>query len=98
MSRWRRGARRARGEFPTLTSGVKIILVHPRGFCAGVRMAIDVVDRVLELFPGQTIHVFHEIVHNTHVVGRFERRGVVFVDSLDDIPSPAGKIVVFSAH
>ncbi|MCC6427771.1 MAG: 4-hydroxy-3-methylbut-2-enyl diphosphate reductase [Phycisphaerales bacterium] len=77
---------------------MKIILVHPRGFCAGVRMAIDVVDQVLELFPGETVYVFHEIVHNKHVVGRFTRRGVVFVESLEDIPGPRGKIVVFSAH
>ncbi|MCK6476443.1 MAG: 4-hydroxy-3-methylbut-2-enyl diphosphate reductase [Phycisphaerales bacterium] len=77
---------------------MKIILVHPRGFCAGVRMAIDVVDQVLGLFPGETIYVFHEIVHNKHVVGRFTRRGVVFVERLEDIPDPRGKIVVFSAH
>ncbi len=77
---------------------MKLILVHPRGFCAGVRMAIDVVDQVLGLFPGETVYVFHEIVHNKHVVGRFTRRGVVFVESLEDIPDPSGKIVVFSAH
>ncbi len=61
-------------------------------------MAIDVVDQVLELFPGETIYVFHEIVHNKHVVGRFTRRGVEFVESLEAIPQPRGKIVVFSAH
>lgn len=61
-------------------------------------MAIDVVDQVLALFPGETIYIFHEIVHNKHVVGRFTHRGVVFVEALADIPEPKGKIVVFSAH
>ena len=59
-------------------------------------MAIDVVDQVVGLFPGQTIYVYHEIVHNKHVVGRFKDRGVRFVDSLEDVPE--GAIVVFSAH
>jgi 4-hydroxy-3-methylbut-2-enyl diphosphate reductase len=59
-------------------------------------MAIDVVDQVLELFPGEQIYVYHEIVHNKHVVGRFKGRGVQFVDDVDDIPH--GQIVVFSAH
>jgi 4-hydroxy-3-methylbut-2-enyl diphosphate reductase len=59
-------------------------------------MAIDVVDQVLDLFPGEQIYVFHEIVHNKHVVGRFRDRGVVFVDSIADVPE--GRIVVFSAH
>jgi 4-hydroxy-3-methylbut-2-enyl diphosphate reductase len=75
---------------------VKIILVNPRGFCAGVRMAVDVVDLVLDTFPNQPVFVFHEIVHNKHVVGDFRRRGVSFVDSIADIPP--GSIVVFSAH
>lgn len=75
---------------------VRILLTNPRGFCAGVAMAIDVVDQVVNLFPGRTIYVYHQIVHNKHVVGRFEDRGVVFVDSLDEVPS--GQIVVFSAH
>lgn len=79
---------------------MRIILVNPRGFCAGVRMAIDVVDQVVDLYPGRTIYVYHEIVHNRHVVGRFRDRGVRFVDALDEVPAhqnpPA--IVVFSAH
>ncbi len=75
---------------------MRILLTNPRGFCAGVRMAIDVVDRVVDLFPGRTVYVYHQIVHNKHVVGRFEDRGVVFVDNLDQIPE--GEIVVFSAH
>ncbi len=75
---------------------MEIILANPRGFCAGVHMAIDVVDQVLDLYPGQTIYVFHEIVHNKHVVGRFKDRGVVFVESLNEVPE--GEIVIFSAH
>ncbi len=59
-------------------------------------MAIDVVDQVLDLFPGEPVYVFHEIVHNKHVVGRFVDRGVRFVDRLADVPE--GNIVVFSAH
>lgn len=75
---------------------MRIILTNPRGFCAGVRMAIDVVDQVLDLFPGETIYVYHEIVHNRHVVGRFRDRGVVFVESVEE--PPPGAILVFSAH
>ncbi len=59
-------------------------------------MAIDVVDRVLDLFPDETVYVYHEIVHNRHVVGRFRDRGVVFVESVED--PPPGSILVFSAH
>ena len=82
--------------FPYDSAAMKILLTNPRGFCAGVAMAIDVVDQVVNLFPGKTIYVYHQIVHNKHVVGRFEDRGVVFVDDLDEVPS--GQIVVFSAH
>ena len=73
-----------------------IILANPRGFCAGVHMAIDVVDQVLELFPGKPIYVYHEIVHNKHVVNRFKDRGVTFVEEVSEVP--AGSIIVFSAH
>ena len=75
---------------------MKVILTNPRGFCAGVRMAVDVVERAAELFPGRTIYVYHEIVHNRHVVGRFRDRGVAFVENVADVPP--GEIVVFSAH
>lgn len=75
---------------------MKIVLVNPRGFCAGVRMAIDVVDQVIELLPDEDIYVYHEIVHNRHVVERFVNQGVTFVESLEDVPE--GSIVVFSAH
>jgi 4-hydroxy-3-methylbut-2-en-1-yl diphosphate reductase len=75
---------------------MRLILVNPRGFCAGVRMAIDVVDQVLDLFPGEPIYVYHEIVHNRHIVGRFQERGVRFIEDVDEVPE--GSIVVFSAH
>jgi 4-hydroxy-3-methylbut-2-enyl diphosphate reductase len=59
-------------------------------------MAIDVVDQVLDVFPDDTVYVYHEIVHNKHVVGRFRDRGVVFVEDVAEVPE--GQIVVFSAH
>lgn len=75
---------------------MRIILANPRGFCAGVYMAVDVVDQLLDICEGEPIYVFHEIVHNRHVVERFRSRGVRFVDSVEDIPE--GAICVFSAH
>jgi 4-hydroxy-3-methylbut-2-enyl diphosphate reductase len=74
---------------------MKILLANPRGFCAGVNMAIDCVDRVLKL-KGPPIYVYHEIVHNKHVVDRFIKQGVVFVNSIDEVPN--GATVVYSAH
>ena len=61
---------------------MKIILANPRGFCAGVYMAIDVVDQLLDICPDETIYVYHEIVHNRHVVDRFRGRGVKFIEEL----------------
>lgn len=75
---------------------MKIILANPRGFCAGVYMAIDVVDQLLDICPDETIYVYHEIVHNRHVVDRFRGRGVKFIEELSEVPN--GSIVVFSAH
>lgn len=75
---------------------MKIVLANPRGFCAGVYMAIDVVDQLLDICAGRPIYVFHEIVHNKHVVNRFRERQVTFVDDLQEVPQ--GSIVVFSAH
>lgn len=75
---------------------MRIVLANPRGFCAGVHMAIDVVQQLLDLCPGEDIYVYHEIVHNKHVVHRFRERGVGFVEDIDEVPE--GKIVVFSAH
>ncbi len=72
-----------------------VLLANPRGFCAGVNMAIESLERALELF-GTPFYVYHEIVHNRHVVDRFRNRGVVFVDSIDDVP--AGSYLMYSAH
>jgi 4-hydroxy-3-methylbut-2-enyl diphosphate reductase len=74
---------------------MKILLCNPRGFCAGVNMAIECVDRVLKL-KGPPIYVYHEIVHNRHVVKDFTDRGVVFVDHVEQVP--AGATLVYSAH
>jgi 4-hydroxy-3-methylbut-2-enyl diphosphate reductase len=74
---------------------MKIIMANPRGFCAGVNMAIECLERALELF-GPPIYVYHEIVHNKYVVERFQRRGTVFVEALDDVPE--GSPLLYSAH
>jgi len=74
---------------------VKIILANPRGFCAGVNMAIESLEQALKLF-GTPLYVFHEIVHNRHVVERFRDRGVVFVDTLEEVPE--GAHLLYSAH
>jgi 4-hydroxy-3-methylbut-2-enyl diphosphate reductase len=74
---------------------MKILLANPRGFCAGVDRAIEIVERALELF-GAPIYVRHEVVHNRHVVERLGALGTVFVDELDVVPD--GATVVFSAH
>ena len=74
---------------------MKIILANPRGFCAGVNMAIESLERALELF-GTPLYVYHEIVHNRPVVDRFRKRGVVFVDGIEEIPEGAN--VLYSAH
>jgi len=74
---------------------VKVFLANPRGFCAGVDRAIDIVERALELF-GAPIHVRHEVVHNRFVVDKLTRAGAVFVDELDQVPD--NSIVIFSAH
>jgi 4-hydroxy-3-methylbut-2-enyl diphosphate reductase len=74
---------------------VKIILANPRGFCAGVDRAIDIVERAIELF-GAPIYVRHEVVHNRFVVDRLRGLGAVFVEELDEVPDRA--TVIFSAH
>jgi 4-hydroxy-3-methylbut-2-enyl diphosphate reductase len=73
----------------------RILLASPRGFCAGVERAIDTVEAALDRF-GAPLYVRRQIVHNAHVVERLEARGVVFVESEDDVPS--GETVVLSAH
>lgn len=72
-----------------------IILANPRGFCAGVNMAIESLEKALEVF-GAPLYVYHEIVHNRPVVERFRKQGVIFVDSIDEIPE--GGTVLYSAH
>jgi 4-hydroxy-3-methylbut-2-en-1-yl diphosphate reductase len=73
----------------------QILLANPRGFCAGVDRAIDIVERALELL-GAPIYVRHEVVHNRFVVESLRQRGAIFVDELDDVPD--GNTVIFSAH
>lgn len=73
----------------------KLFLAQPRGFCAGVTRAIDIVDRALEKF-GAPVYVFHEIVHNQFVVNELRGKGAIFVDSLNDIPEKS--LTIFSAH
>ncbi len=74
---------------------MKIILANPRGFCAGVNMAIECLERALDIF-GAPLYVYHEIVHNKYVVERFLRRGVVFVETLEEVPE--GAPLLYSAH
>lgn len=72
-----------------------IVLANPRGFCAGVDRAIDIVNRALEVFGGP-VYVRHEVVHNRHVVDDLRTRGAVFVNELSEVPDDA--VVIFSAH
>jgi 4-hydroxy-3-methylbut-2-enyl diphosphate reductase len=73
----------------------EILLAEPRGFCAGVDRAIDIVERALDKF-GTPIYVRHEIVHNTYVVNDLKKKGAIFIEELDEVP--AGATLVFSAH
>jgi 4-hydroxy-3-methylbut-2-en-1-yl diphosphate reductase len=74
---------------------MKILLASPRGFCAGVNMAIETLETAIRLY-GTPIYVFHEIVHNKHVVDRFVREGAVFVGRVEEVPE--GAVLLFSAH
>ncbi len=74
---------------------MQILLAGPRGFCAGVNMAIESLELALELF-GAPVYVYHEIVHNKYVVERFREQGAVFVDRLEDVPP--GSHLLYSAH
>lgn len=74
---------------------MQLILAQPRGFCAGVKRAIETVERALDLF-GKPVYVRHEIVHNTHVVNRLKEKGAIFIEELDEVPS--GSVLIFSAH
>lgn len=78
-----------------MTTPLKIILAEPRGFCAGVDRAIEIVERALQLY-GPPVYVRHEIVHNKWVVNDLREKGVVFVNEVDEVPD--GAITVFSAH
>ena len=74
---------------------MKVILANPRGFCAGVNMAVDSLELALQAF-GSPVYVYHEIVHNKYVVETFRQKGAVFVDHLDEVP--LGANLLFSAH
>ncbi|MEK8019445.1 MAG: 4-hydroxy-3-methylbut-2-enyl diphosphate reductase [Candidatus Parabeggiatoa sp.] len=74
---------------------MEVILAQPRGFCAGVVRAIEIVERALETY-NPPIYVLHEIVHNRHVVEKLKKRGALFVETLDDVP--LGALCIFSAH
>lgn len=74
---------------------MKVLLANPRGFCAGVNMAIECLDEAIRRV-GPGIYVYHEIVHNKYVVDRFTAQGVTFVDTLEEVPT--GSILLFSAH
>src|SRR5216684_137410 len=79
----------------TATNGKVLLRVRPRGFCAGVVRAVDIVELALEAY-GAPVYVHHEIVHNTYVVEQLRRRGAIFVESIEDVPY--GGVLVFSAH
>ena len=78
-----------------VTNGKVLLRVRPRGFCAGVVRAVDIVELALEAY-GAPVYVHHEIVHNTYVVEQLRRRGAIFVESIEDVPHNA--VLVFSAH
>ncbi|MDZ4188309.1 MAG: 4-hydroxy-3-methylbut-2-enyl diphosphate reductase [Hydrogenophaga sp.] len=84
-----------RSPLPLDTEGVEILLAEPRGFCAGVDRAIEIVERALAKF-GRPIYVRHEIVHNTYVVNDLKAKGAIFIEELSDVPP--GATLVFSAH
>ena len=74
---------------------MKILVANPRGFCAGVNMAIECLEETIRMF-GSNIYVYHEIVHNKYVVERFTKQGVTFVNSISEVP--VGSLLLFSAH
>ncbi len=80
---------------PDVPPAVQVLLSQPRGFCAGVVRAVQIANRALELH-GAPVFIFHEIVHNSHVVADLRTRGVVFVNQLSEVPS--GAVTIFSAH
>ncbi|MYN11563.1 4-hydroxy-3-methylbut-2-enyl diphosphate reductase [Pusillimonas sp. TS35] len=86
---------KAAGDPQVAARAPEVVLAQPRGFCAGVDRAIDIVERAIELF-GAPIYVRHEIVHNRYVVADLRAKGAIFIDELEQ--APKGAIVVFSAH
>src|SRR5271154_7038460 len=80
---------------PTEKNGKVLLRIRPRGFCAGVVRAVDIVELALEAY-GAPVYVHHEIVHNTYVVEQLRRRGAIFVEAIGDVPH--GAVLVFSAH
>src|SRR6187397_2271653 len=74
---------------------MKAILAAPRGFCAGVNMAIESLDLALRRF-GTPVYVYHEIVHNKYVVETFCKQGAVFIDAIEEVPE--GSVLLYSAH
>lgn len=82
-------------EFKVSIHKKDITLAAPRGFCAGVKRAIAIVEKAIDLY-GSKIYVNHEIVHNKHVIDLFKSKGVVFIDNIIDVPE--GNVIIFSAH
>ena len=74
---------------------MKIYLANPRGFCAGVDRAIEIVERAIEKH-GSPIYVRHEVVHNKYVVNNLKNKGAIFVDEISEVPE--GSVVIYSAH
>src|SRR3989454_11181417 len=83
-----------RTTMPTATNGKVLLRVRPRGFCAGVVRAVDIVELALEAY-GAPVYVHHEIVHNTYVVEQLRRRRAIFVETIEEVPH--GAVLVFSA-
>src|SRR6266849_2885096 len=77
------------------TNGKMLLRVRPRGFCAGVVRAVDIVELALEAY-GPPVYVHHEIVHNRYVVDQLRQRGAIFVEAVSEVPQ--GAVLVFSAH
>ncbi|AFZ83719.1 4-hydroxy-3-methylbut-2-enyl diphosphate reductase [Candidatus Kinetoplastibacterium blastocrithidii TCC012E] len=82
-------------EFKVSVCKKNITLTSPRGFCAGVKRAISIVEKAIDIY-GPQIYVNHEIVHNKHVINYFKDKGVIFVDNIIDVPE--GMVIIFSAH
>src|SRR6476661_8951915 len=94
------GCRNPHAGIPSVPSfresaAVRVMLAQPRGYCAGVVRAIEIVERAIERF-GAPVYVRHEIVHNRHVVESLKAKGARFVEELDEVP--AGAVTIFSAH